>query len=110
MKLIELTGNHYEMGQQHAQQVQDLRPRIVEAMNLRLKRLDSYEVGWQPYVAELASAWEEMARPTVEMLRGIAEGLDLDWDPFFRYTIAPYLADSVQRPAYDEGCTVWAAS
>jgi hypothetical protein len=43
-------------------------------------------------------------------LRGIAEGLNLEWDPFFRYTIAHYLADRIQQPAYGEGCTVWAAS
>ena len=65
---------------------------------------------FQPYVTELATAWKEVARPTLEMLRGIAEGLELDWDPFFRYTIAPYLEDSIQRPVYGEGCTVWAAS
>ena len=44
------------------------------------------------------------------MLRGMAEGLDLKWEAFFRYTIASYLEDRVQRPAYGEGCTVWAAS
>jgi hypothetical protein len=44
------------------------------------------------------------------MLRGIAEGLELEWKPFFRYTIASYLEDRIQRPADGEGCTVWAAS
>jgi predicted choloylglycine hydrolase len=110
MKIIELTGSHYEMGRQHAQQVQDLRPRIVNTMYRRLKSLGTFEADLLPYVTELASAWEEIARPTLEMLRGIAEGLELDWDPFFRYTISPYLADRIQQPAYSEGCTVWAAS
>jgi hypothetical protein len=44
------------------------------------------------------------------MLRGLAEGLELEWEPFFRYTIAAYLEDRLGRPAYGEGCTVWAAS
>ncbi len=110
MKIIELTGNHYEMGRQHAQQVRDLRPQILRAMRQRLTILETYGTDLQPYVAGLVSTWEEAARPTLEMLRGIAEGLELDWDPFFRYTIAPYLEDSIQRPTYGEGCTVWAAS
>jgi isopenicillin-N N-acyltransferase-like protein len=110
MKIIELTGSHYEMGQQHARQAQDLRSRILKAMRRRLKSLEPYSAELVPYVAELTSAWEEIARPTLEMLRGMAEGLDLKWDPFFRYTIASYLEDRLQRPTYGEGCTVWTAS
>ncbi|GAB4531230.1 MAG: hypothetical protein Kow0063_10180 [Anaerolineae bacterium] len=109
MKIIQLAGGYYEMGQQHAQQVQHLRPRIMRAMRQRLKGLEPYEAGLRPYIAELASAWEEVALPTLEMLRGIAEGLKLKWESFFRYTIASYLEDRLQRPAYGEGCTVWAA-
>jgi predicted choloylglycine hydrolase len=110
MKIIELTGSHYEMGRQHAQQVEDLYPRIVDALHHRLESLQRREAYLQRFVIELASAWNEIARPTLDMLRGIAEGLELDWDPFFRYTIAPYLADRIRQPAYGEGCTVWAAS
>lgn len=110
MKIIQLTGGYYEMGRQHAQQVRDLRPRIVRIMRQRLKGLEPYEAELKSYVAELASAWEEVAFPTLEMLRGIAEGLELKWELFFRYTIVSYLEDRLQRPAYGEGCTVWAAS
>jgi hypothetical protein len=59
---------------------------------------------------ELISVWGEIARPTLEMLRGIADGLELKWDAFFRYTIASYLEDRIQHPSYGEGCTVWAAA
>jgi isopenicillin-N N-acyltransferase-like protein len=110
MKVIELTGGYYEMGRRHAQQVQDLRPRIVKAMRQRLETLTSSQADLQPHAAELAVAWEEVARPTLEMLRGIAEGLTLEWEPFFRYTIASYLGDRTQRPADGEGCTAWAAA
>ena len=110
MKIIELRGGSYEMGRQHAQQLQDLRPSIMRAIRQRLRSLEAYEVDLQPYVAELISVWEEIDRPTLEMLHGIAEGLELKWDAFFRYTIASYLEERVQRPAYAEGCTVWAAA
>jgi predicted choloylglycine hydrolase len=110
MKVIELTGGHYEMGRQHAQQVRGLQPEIVKAMRQRLETLESYRADLRPYIAELGQVWEEVARPTLEMLRGIAEGLTLEWEPFFRYTIVSYLEDRIQRPADGDGCTVWAAS
>jgi isopenicillin-N N-acyltransferase-like protein len=110
MKIIELRGGYYEIGRQHARQVQDLRPRIMRTIRQRVKGLEELDVDLQPVAVELASVWGEIARPTLEMLRGIADGLELKWDAFFRYTIASYLEDRVQRPAYAEGCTVWAAS
>jgi hypothetical protein len=110
VKVIKLIGSYYEMGRQHAQQVQDLRPRLVEAIRQRLRSLEPYEAELEPYVAEIATTWEEIAWPTMGMLWGMAEGLDLKWEPFFRYTVASYLEDRVQRPSYTEGCTVWAAS
>ena len=98
------------MGRQHAWQVQDLRPRLAQFMRQRLRGLEPCKTELRPYIAELASAWEEIAWPTMGMLRGLAEGLEFNWGTFFRYTIASYLEDRVQRPAYGEGCTVWAAS
>jgi isopenicillin-N N-acyltransferase-like protein len=110
MKVIQLAGDHAEMGRQQARQVQDQRPEIVKAMQQHLRRLESYEVDLQPYAVELTDAWEEAARPTLAMLRGIAQGLELEWEAFFRYTIASYLEDRIQGSAYSEGCTTWAAS
>lgn len=110
MKVIQLEGSYYKMGWQHARQVQDLRPRIAKAVRRRLSSLEENEVDLRPYIVELASAWDEIAWSTVEMLRGIADGLELRWERFFRYTIASYLEDRIQRTSYGEGCTVWAAS
>jgi isopenicillin-N N-acyltransferase-like protein len=110
MKVIQLAGDHSEMGRQQARQVQDRRPEIVKVMQQRLRRLESYEIDLEPYAAELADAWEEAARPTLAMLRGISEGLELEWEAFFRYSIASYLEDRIQGSAHSEGCTTWAAS
>jgi isopenicillin-N N-acyltransferase-like protein len=110
VKAIELAGGHYDMGLQHARQVRELRPRIMKAVRQRVKRLKPHEADLQPYVTELATVWEEAARPSLDMLRGIAEGLDLKWEPFFRYTIASYLEDRLQYPNNGDGCTVWAAA
>jgi hypothetical protein len=112
MRVLELTGEPYAMGQQHADQVRDLRPQIVAAMEQRLAALAQYGIETQPYEAELVAVWEELAQPTLEMLRGLAAGLELEWDPFFRYTIASYLEDRILSlsQAPNEGCTVWAAA
>ena len=110
MKIIDLAGSHHEMGRQHAHQVHDLRPRIVKVLQQRLRSFDAQNFDLQPYILELTSTWEEIARPTLEMLRGMAEGFGLGWEPFFRYTVASYLEDRLRHLTCGEGCTVWAAS
>jgi isopenicillin-N N-acyltransferase-like protein len=110
MKVLELSGDHYQMGRQHAQQVRDLRPQIVKAMRQRLKSLAAYETDLQPAITELISTWQEVAQPTLAMLRGIAEGLDLKWASFLRYTLASYLENRFQPMPFGDGCTVWAAT
>lgn len=110
MKAIELAGTHYEMGWQHGHQVRDLRSFILHAMDQRLARLAQFGVDFQPLEAELLAVWEVAAGSTLEMLRGIADALALEWDPFFRYTIASYLEDRTMGSAYGQGCTTWAAA
>lgn len=108
MKVLELAGDHYTMGRQHAAQVADLKPQIVAAMQ---DRLESFaRDGVQRYEAELLGVWEEAARSTLDMLHGIADGLELEWAPFFRYTVASYLEKRVTVSTQAEGCTVWAAA
>lgn len=109
-RVLELAGTHREMGWQHGQQVRDLRPFILRAMDLRLAKLTQSEVDVQTLEAELLAVWQVDARSTLEMLRGIADALELEWDLFFRYTIASYLEDRTLRPAYGQGCTTWAAA
>lgn len=110
MKVIELAGTHYEMGRQHGQQVRELRPLILQAMHQRLARLEQSGVETRPLVAELTSVWEVAGLSTLEMLRGIADELDLDWQPFFHYTVASYLEDHSMKRSFAEGCTVWSAT
>jgi predicted choloylglycine hydrolase len=110
MKVLELSGDHYQMGRQHAQQVRDLRSQIVKAMRQRLKGLAAYETDLEPAITELTSVWQEVAQPTLAMLQGIADGLDLKWASFLRYTLASYLENRLQYMAFGDGCTVWAAT
>lgn len=111
IKQIELTGDHYVMGQQHGHQVRVLRPQILAAIDARLTALRKVQANIEPIIAEIDSLWDEIARPTKAMLRGIADTLVLDWESFFRYTISPDILDRFQfQHSENQGCTTWAAA
>lgn len=110
MNVLHLSGSHEDMGRQHACQVRDLRPHILMAVQRRLDALARLGANLSPYLQEIVDLWAEMARPTLAMLRGIVDGLGLEWEPFFRYTLASYLEDRLRGIAVPDGCTVWAAA
>jgi hypothetical protein len=111
IKKIDLAGDYYEMGQQHGQQVSDLRSHIVAAIDARLTILAQVQVNIEPIIVEISSLWDETARPTKAMLRGIADALALEWESFFRYTISSDILDRIQyRHSENQGCTTWAAA
>jgi isopenicillin-N N-acyltransferase-like protein len=113
LRLLTLGGTPYEMGRQHGQQVADLRSIIIETVDGRLADLREHEVNLSGYVHEIADVWQRHARGTLEMLRGLVDALELDWEDYFSYVISSYLADRMKWPrrptAWDEGCTTWAA-
>jgi len=99
------------MGWQHARQVGGLRPQILAAMDNRLGLIAEIEIKTRPFLAELQSHWQTDAQPTLNMLKGMADGLDLDWDRFFTYTVATYLMDRAHHiPVDAQGCTTWAST
>lgn len=110
MRVIQLAGDHYAMGRQHGRQVRELRPLILQAMDQRLAKLDQAGVDVVPLVVELMAVWEAVGLSTLEMLRGIADELHLDWRPFSHYTVASYLEDRTASRSGAEGCTVWSAT
>jgi hypothetical protein len=109
MRQINLAGDPYAMGQQHGQQVRDLRGELLSVIDRRLVTLARCNTDLSPYISELSGVWEEYAQGTLYMLRGIANELGLDWDSFFRYTIASYLEDRANGGSDQQGCTTWAA-
>lgn len=111
IKQINLSGNHYVMGQQHGFQVRELRPHILDAIDTRLDTLAKVKVDVQPFITEISAMWDDLARPTMDMLRGIADSLSLDWEILHRYTLASYVLALLQNPNNDtQGCSTWAAS
>jgi predicted choloylglycine hydrolase len=106
-----LAGDHYKMGQQHGRQVRALRPQIIAAIDDRLMTLTKVQFDIQSTIEEISETWEIKARTTMDMLRGIADTLSLNWDNYFRYTIAPIILDRNKYPHnHNQSCTTWAAA
>ncbi len=108
MRVIQLHGSHYQMGLQHGRQLADLRSAVAEAAENRLSALQDRPTG--ALLDELEKVWAVSARSTIDMLAGMAVGLDLDRNLLFRYAAASYLQDRLRDSQGTEGCTVWAAS
>lgn len=101
------------MGRQHGLQVGELRPLILRAIEARLTSASpayTAEAGLRhAKLRELLEALWELDPPILEMIRGQAEGLKLDFDTLFKYSAIPYLEDTL-LPERAGGCTTWAAS
>jgi len=110
IRVISLSGDPRSMGRQHGEQVADLRPNIQAAMQVRLAALRQQGVELAPYLDEISRLWQQHAPATLEMLLGMAEALDFEWEEYFSYTLASYLTDRLQHTRQSEGCTTWAAA
>jgi len=114
IKVLSLAGAARSIGRQHGEQVIDLRPKIQASMQTRLLAFRQKGVDPSPYLEEIIQVWQRHAPATLEMLLGIAEALDFDWQDYFSYTIISYLDDRInlthRSTHWDQGCTTWAAS
>ena len=115
LPLIAIRGTPYEMGRQHGLQAVHLRPLIVEAIEARFAQIesDSPDERFESLVRETAEVLREVDPPILEMIRGQAEALELDFDVLLRYDLVSYLRDDLitrqTANSADEGCTTWAA-
>jgi isopenicillin-N N-acyltransferase like protein len=109
MKVFNVQGSCYDMGLQHGYQVREMRGLILRAMEKRLRLLSMLPADVQPYEQELSSTWETLDTSIMLMLRGISEGLELEWKSFFRYSVTSYLSERASSPLDGQGCTSWAA-
>ena len=111
---LTLNGDHYTMGWQHGCQVKKLRMLIVQAMDARFEQLkrDGYDKGFNSLLQETQELLRDDCAPLLDMIRGQAEALEIDFDLLMRYNLAVYLRDHmlVRKPLSGEGCTTWAAT
>jgi predicted choloylglycine hydrolase len=110
---LRLQGDHYSMGKQHGSQVSELRPLIVEAIEILFQRIeqDAPDERFEFLVSETNHFLKNANAPILGMIRGLSDSLDLEYERLLRYTLMGYLRDYLcTRPMEGEGCTTWAAS
>jgi predicted choloylglycine hydrolase len=78
-------------------------------MQVRLAELRKDNPDLTPFFKGITQTWEKYAPDTLEMLHGMAEILDLNWEEYFTYTIASYLTSTLKNLQKNEGCSTWAA-
>ncbi|NOZ51210.1 MAG: hypothetical protein GXP37_14390 [Chloroflexi bacterium] len=117
MLFLQTMGSHTEMGRQHAAQVRAYRAAILHAMNERLTELDQLAYDYRPVLEEAGVFMEEHGRCTWDMLRGIGEGLEIEWELLQRYSLSSYLLDyqhiaaqQSRSTSVQEGCTCFAVA
>jgi len=111
--LISIGGTHYEMGRQHGLQVVRLRPLIVAAIKARFAQIksDGSDERFESLVQETAEVLREVDPPILEMIRGQAEALGVEFDTLLCYDLVSYLRTNLlaKRSMVSGGCTTWAA-
>jgi isopenicillin-N N-acyltransferase like protein len=110
IRLLHLSGNAKSIGRQHGEQVAELRPYILAAMEHRLDEITQIGMDLSSYLVGMQRAFEEYSPDTLEMLTGIAEALDLEWEKYFTYTLASFLDSNMKNALEGDGCTTWAAT
>lgn len=119
VKVINVSGSHFEMGLQHGRQVSSLRPHIITAMNARFKQLeaDGADEVFETLVVKTGELLHTADPATIDLIRGLAAGLNLPVEHMLRYNLAAFLRDTLTThrpnagdPAPPEGCTTWAAT
>jgi isopenicillin-N N-acyltransferase-like protein len=117
MKSIQVRGSYFEMGLEHARQVYRWRKSIRQRIETRLA--DAPDLAFsRSLLDELWSVLENRAGGLVEMMRGIAQGLDFPLDLIYRYITTAYARDcwrfasqgAPQELIPGDGCTVWAVA
>jgi isopenicillin-N N-acyltransferase like protein len=110
IRVLNLYGDPRSIGFQHGQQVADLRPQICSAIEHRLAELNQPDFDFSKIMAGMTAAFELHAQSTLEMLQGVAEALDLEWEKYYIYTFASFLDSQIKNYQEGDGCTTWAAT
>ncbi|MBN1660172.1 MAG: hypothetical protein JXA93_17360 [Anaerolineae bacterium] len=113
---LTLRGDAYTMGWQHGEQVRNLRPQIVDAIDARFRQLeaDRPDDPFERLVRDTRTLLDRVDADLLSMIRGQADGLALDYETLLRYHLITFLRDDLQvrrhRAPDAEACTTWAAS
>lgn len=121
-QVIHVNGNHYQMGLQHAKQVIHLKPAIHAAIDERYEQLalDGVDNAFETIVQATIALLHDHDSDILDMIRGLAEGLEISFDRLLHYNLATFLRDILTTRktlqgqkgtnTLEEGCSTWAAT
>jgi isopenicillin-N N-acyltransferase-like protein len=114
-RIITVRGTHYQMGFQHAQQVKALLPAIHTAIDARFTQLadDQPDDAFEAVVNETVLILETHDPATLALIRGLADGLGVEYERLLRYNLVTFLRDILttrKTSSADEGCSTWTAT
>jgi isopenicillin-N N-acyltransferase like protein len=115
MLIVELTGNHYDMGYQHGVKLTRYRPALLGLIEQYRRMVSLFR---PEKVSEILREVTEILRThspqTLDMLRGISDGFSVSPEDLLGIRIRGYMEDRLAPVAKDEGqdngCTAWAVS
>jgi predicted choloylglycine hydrolase len=115
MLIVDLTGNHYEMGQQHGVKLLRYRPALLSLISDFQEKV---RISLQQEIGEIVEEISDVLRvhslQTLEMIQGIADGFEVSWKDILSMMVGSYVEDrSAPRSglqSLDGGCTSWALS
>ena len=97
VRVITVKGDHYQMGYQRGRQVSSLRHQVVAAMEARFAQLeqDGADAAFAALIEETRQVLEAADSATMALVRGLADGLVLDFDRLLRYNLVAFLRDAL---------------
>jgi len=82
----------------------------MQAQFDRIER-DGPDERFEALLCETVELLREVDLPLLEMVRGQADGLEMEFQTLLRYGLVTYLSDALMTRGWQgEGCTTWAAS
>lgn len=123
MITLTLSGTPYQIGLQHGQQIQHIRPALAEVIAARLTTLRQLGADDPTEIAQVRAALETHDEPLLAMLNGLSASLNFGFDEMLRYTLSSYLQDRLYAIEHgasaapqllaggaETDCTTWTAS
>ena len=113
--IIELSGNHYEMGRQHGMKLLQYRPALLNLMADYQGKVNTHL--WQDMdetIESIRDVLSDHSPQTLDMISGIADSYEVSSRDLLSMMMGSYMEDRLALPSglkcLDAGCTSWAIS
>jgi predicted choloylglycine hydrolase len=113
--IIELSGNHYEMGRQHGMKLLQYKSALLNLMaDYQAKVNPHLWQGRDEAMESIRDLLSDHSPQTLDMISGIADGFQVSSRDLLSMMMGSYMEDRLALPSglecQDGGCTTWALS